>query len=110
MTLQLVVFQSSSEVTETHSEHYEELDTLGKREKDLSIQLKDLLGDVIEAIQEEIKSESELSIEISGTIDLKATGGAGVPSLLFNVGADAGKVNTMKVTLKTKVTPKNSSP
>jgi hypothetical protein len=110
MTLKtFVTFQSSSEVTEFHSENYEVLDTLGRREDALGVQLKDLLSSVTEEIQESIENEGELSIEVSGTIDLKASGGAGVPSLFFNVGAEAGKVNTMKITLKTKVTPKNLS-
>ena len=108
MSLQtLVTFQSSSEVSKIRFEDYEILDLLGEREEAVAVQLKELLSSVTEAVREAIESEGELSVEINGSLELKAS--AGIQYLFFNVGAGASKTNTMKVTLKTKVTPKDAT-
>jgi hypothetical protein len=110
MALQtLVTFQSSDEVSKIHFEDYEILDTLGKREEAIAVRLKELLSSIMEAVQEGIESEGELSIEISGAIELKASAGVGIQYLLFNIGADASKTSTMKVAFKTRVIPKSIS-
>jgi hypothetical protein len=107
MSLQtLVTFQSSSEVSKIRFEDYEILDVLGEREEAIAVQLKELLSSVTEAVREAIESEGELSVEINGALELKAS--AGIQYLFFNVGGGASKTNTMKVTLKTKVTPKDA--
>jgi len=103
----LVTFQSSSEVSKIRFEDYEILDVLGEREEAIAVQLKELLSSVTEAVREAIESEGELSVEINGALELKAS--AGIQYLFFNVGAGASKTNTMKVTLKTKVTPKDAN-
>jgi hypothetical protein len=100
----LVTFQSSDETTKIHFEDYEILDVLGSREGAIAIQLKQLINSVTESIREAIESEGELSVEISGSLELKAS--ATLQYLLFNVGADASKNSTMKVTLTTKISPK----
>lgn len=107
MALQtLVTFQSSSEVSKVRFGDLEILDVLGKREEAVAVQIKELLSSVTEAVREAIESEGELSVEINGALEMKAS--AGIQYLLFNVGASASKINTMKVTLKTKVAPKDS--
>jgi hypothetical protein len=103
----LVTFQASSEVSKIRFEDYEILDVLGEREEAIAVQLKELLSSVTEAVREAIESEGELSVEINGALELKAS--AGIQYLFFNVGAGASKTNTMKVTLKTKVTPKDAT-
>ena len=108
MSLQtLVTFQASSEVSKIRFEDYEILDVLGEREEAIAVQLKELLNSVTEAVREAIESEGELSVEINGALELKAS--AGIQYLFFNVGAGASSTNTMKVTLKTKVTPKDAN-
>ena len=108
MTLQtFVTFQSTSEVSTIRVENHEILDTLGKREEAMAVKLKELLSSVTEAVQGAIENEGELSVEISGALEMKAS--AGVQYLLFNIGPSVGKTNTMTVTLKTKVTPKDTN-
>jgi len=103
----LVTFQSSSEVSKVRFEDHEILDVLGKREEAIAVQLKELLSSVTEAVQEAIESEGELSFEINGALEMKAS--AGIQYLFFNVGAGASNTSTMKVTLKTKVAPKDAN-
>lgn len=79
------------------------LTTLGS-EDNIAVQLQELFESVTESITASLEVESSLTIEISGSISLKAQGGA--KYLFFNVGAEASTTGTMKVTLSTKVTPK----
>lgn len=81
------------------------LTTLGPDEETISIQLKELFESVAEAVIPNIQSESQLTVEISGEVNLKAQGG--IKYLFFNVGGETGSKNTMKVTLATTLTPKN---
>lgn len=98
-----ITFQSSPQTIKIGSEDYERLETLGKPEEAVAVKLKELLSSVTEAVREVVEHESELAIEISGTMELK--GRAGIQYLLFNVGTEASKANTMTVTLTTKVGP-----
>ena len=108
MALQtLVTFQSSSEVSKIRFENHEILDVLGAREEAIAVQLKELLSSVTDEVREAIGSEGELSIEINGSVEMKAS--AGIQYLFFNVGAGASNTSTMKVTLKTKVAPKDAN-
>jgi hypothetical protein len=105
MSLQLrITFQSLSEGSAIQVGEHEMLPVLGEREEAISVQLQELLNSVTEAVHEAIQSEGELTLEINGA--LQVTARAGIQYLFFNVGADASKTNTMKVTLKTKVIPK----
>lgn len=107
MALQtLVTFQPSSEVSKVRFEDHEILDVLGDREEAIAVQLKELLNSVTEAVREAIESEGELLVEINGSLEMKAS--AGIQYLFFNIGAGASQASTMKVTLKTKVVPKNA--
>lgn len=105
MALQTVVtFEQNADLSQIHLEDHKRLDVLGKREAAAAIQIKELLSSVSESVREAIEDEGELTVEIEGS--LKMSAGAGIKYLLFNVGTDSSKVNTMKVTLKTKVSPK----
>lgn len=82
----------------------EYLDVLGENETKLSVQLKELFESVMEAVTPTIQTESKLTVEISGEVNLKAEGG--VKYLFFNVGGEIGSKGAMKVTLSTTLTPK----
>ena len=79
------------------------LTTLGP-EDNVAVQLQELFESVTESITASLEVESSLTIEISGSISLKAQGGA--KYLFFNVGAETSATGTMKVTLTTKINPK----
>lgn len=101
----IVTFQSSSEAPVRMGDH-EVLEVLGRREEAIAIKLKEMLTSVKEAVRDSIDGEGELSIEISGALEMKAS--AGIQYLVFNVGPSIGKTNAMKVTLKTKITSQDA--
>lgn len=78
------------------------LDTLGEEEA-VALQLRDLFDAVKEALEGAVDQESELNIEVNAS--LSATGTGGVKTLVFNVGGELTKGNTMKISLKTKIKP-----
>jgi hypothetical protein len=82
----------------------ETLETLGPQEKAVGVQLQELFSSVANSITSSIEVESQLTLEITGSISLKAEGG--VKYLFFNVGASAEASGTMKVTLFTTLRPK----
>lgn len=82
----------------------ETLATLGGAEDTIAVQLKELLNSVIESISEDVTEECNVSIEVSGSVNLKAQGG--VKYLFFNVSGEAATSNNMKVVLSTKIQPK----
>lgn len=79
------------------------LPTLGQ-EKPIAVQLEELFTSVTQAITGSLEVESQLTLEIAGSVSLKAEGG--VKYLFFNVGAEAGATGKMKVILSTKIGPK----
>lgn len=81
------------------------LPTLGPQEKSVAIQLQELFASVTDSISGSLEVESQLSLEITGSITLRAEGG--VKYLFFNVGASAEAAGTMKVTLSTTLSPKS---
>ncbi len=81
------------------------LTTLGKEEDNVAIQINELLESLTEKVTESITLPSQLTIEISGAISLKAE--AGIKYLFFNVGGSAESSNSMKVTLNTTINPKS---
>ena len=81
--------------------------TLGPDDKAIAVQLQELFASVTAAVEESLDVESTLTVEITGSVSLKATGG--VKYLFFNVGGEASTTGTMKVTLATKVSPKKPS-
>jgi hypothetical protein len=84
-------------------EEEELLATLGSKEDALAVQLQELFHSVRQAMIPSIETESKLNIEVTGTINLKASGG--LKYLFFNVGGEAGKTGTMKVSLATTLKP-----
>ncbi len=100
----LVTTVDSSEVTTLKINDQEEiLATLGGDKDKFAIQLQEILDSVTRAIIPNIQVESQLTVEITGTISLKTQGG--INYMLFNVGAEAASLNTMKVSLSTKLIP-----
>jgi hypothetical protein len=66
--------------------------------------LQELFNSVTEAITASLEVESQLTVEITGSVSLKAEGG--IKYLFFNVGAEAGATGAMKVVLSTTLKPK----
>lgn len=95
---------NQSEKSGIKVEDTEILTTLGDEEEAISIQLKELFESVTEAIIPNIQSESQLTVEVSGEVSLKAQGG--IKYLFFNVGGETGSKGAMKVTLTTTLKPK----
>lgn len=104
MSLQMFVTFSDSNKKPIQIEGQEILETLGGHDEKIAIRLKEVLETVKEAVNDVLDQEGELQIEISGSLDLKATGG--INYLLFNISGEATKNNTMKVSLTTKIMPK----
>lgn len=104
MSIKTYITSSDPDKAETLKvDDAEILKTLGEEEEVLSVQLKELFQSVTEAVTPTIQSESELTVEVSGEVTLKATGG--VKYLFFNVGGETGSKGAMKVTLSTKLKP-----
>lgn len=82
------------------------LDTLGPKEDAIALKFDELFSAISEPIQKKISTESTLTIEVTGTMTLKASGG--VKYLLFNAEAGAENQQTLKVTLSTKLLPSES--
>lgn len=101
-----VVSETSADISKIIYEDYEELDVLSSRTDAIGIQLRELIESVRKSVEGSIESEGELSLEISGAVELKAS--AGGQYLFFNIGGSASKNNTMKVSFKTKVSPKST--
>jgi hypothetical protein len=92
-----------STVSSLKTEEEEILTTLGPKEETFAIQLQELFESVTDAIKTSLDIESQLTVEITGSMSLKAQGG--LKYLFFNLGAETGSANTMKVTLSTVVHP-----
>ena len=106
----LEIYAVTSDPTQSSSvklENSEVLTTLGSSEDNIAIQLKELLNSVTESISEDAKEECNVSIEVSGTVNLKAQGG--IKYLFFNIGGEASTTNNMKVVLSTKILPKKKA-
>ena len=99
----MVTFSSDAEVVQIPGEEGELLEVLGGESYAMALQLQDMLTAVQEAVAGSLTEEGELEIEITGSLELKASGE--VKYLFFNVGGETSKTNTMTVTLKTKIRP-----
>ena len=91
-------------VSSLQTEEEEILTTLGPAEETVAVQLQELFESVTEALSSKVEVESQLTVEINGSVSLKAQGG--LKYLFFNIGAETGNTNTMKVTLSTSLFPK----
>jgi hypothetical protein len=85
-------------------EDREILPTLGEREADVALQLRELFAAINESITASLEVESQLSIEITGSISLKAQGGTKL--LFLNLGTEAAAAGSMKIILSTTLKPK----
>lgn len=94
-------------VSSLQLEDKEILETLGHQETAVAVQLQELFGSVTQAITASLEVESQLTLEITGEVSLKAEGG--VKYLFFNLGAQASAAGTMKVVLSTTLRPKIES-
>jgi len=101
----LVIFQDNVQLAPSSKSGPKVLDTLGDN-NNMAIQLREMLESVQRAVQSALSETSELTIEISGALELKAN--AGVQYLIFNVSGETSKTNTMTVTLKTNLAPKKN--
>ncbi|MEM8718810.1 MAG: hypothetical protein AAGE84_05815 [Cyanobacteria bacterium P01_G01_bin.39] len=93
----------SEEVSDLKIDNEETLDILGTREENIAVQLEELFSSVTEAISSSIDVESKLTIEITGSISMKAKGD--IKYLFFNAGAETGTTGGMKVVLSTTLKP-----
>lgn len=103
MPIEVRVISTDSRATESQIYDGETERMLGDKEQAIAVQLNDLLSAVQSTIASTVEAESDLEIEVSGTVTLKAE--AGVQYLFFNVGGSRQSDATLKVTLKTKVGP-----
>src|SRR5262245_42075692 len=104
MSLKAVVVAADPVISrKVRLEDYDLVDVLGESEEAIAVQIDEVIKAISESICQSITSESELTVEITGSISLKAEGG--VKWLFFNAGGGATKSDTLKVTLKTKINP-----
>jgi hypothetical protein len=95
------------EVSSLKTDQREILTTLGSQEDTVAVQLEELFKSVSESIAPQLEVESQLSIEVSGSVSLKAQGG--VKYLFFNVGGEAATTANMKVVLSTTLRPRTGT-
>lgn len=76
---------------------------LGDSEDALALQIDEIIRAVSISVQGSITSESDLTVELTGSIKLKAQGG--VKWVFFNVGGGTETSDALKVVLKTKIKP-----
>lgn len=70
----------------------------------VAVQMQELFSSVTEAVATSLEVESELTIEISGSLGFRVEGDA--KYLFFNVGGQAEASGAMKVVLSTTIKPK----
>lgn len=80
------------------------LTTLGAKENNIAVQLQELFTAVTQSVSASLEVESQISVEITGSITLKAEGKA--KFLVFNVGGGTEAAGSMKVVLSTTLKPK----
>jgi hypothetical protein len=101
-----VVSVDSGAVSQLDFDGRKVLATLGPQEEAVAVHLKELFGAIAEAVSATLEVESQVSVEVSGSVSLKAHGG--FKYLFFNVGADTAVAANMKVVLSTTLKPKLS--
>jgi len=104
MTIKTYVTTANlNEISRLEINEEEVLTPLGPQEDVIAVQLEELFKSVTTAIKTSIEVESQLTIEITGSVTLKAQGG--VKCLIFNAGAEGGTTGGMKVVLSTTLKP-----
>ncbi|MEL7006755.1 MAG: hypothetical protein AAFN93_29115 [Bacteroidota bacterium] len=103
MPIKTYLTTSSAESEEIKIDDEEFLDILGPEEEAMAVKLEELFESITNTMASSVEAESKLTIEVTGSMTLKAKGG--VQYLFFNAGAEASTVGTMKVTLSTTLQP-----
>ncbi|MCP4405925.1 MAG: hypothetical protein GY801_52610 [bacterium] len=98
-----VTTSNPNAVSSLKTEEAEILTTLGTDEETIAVKLQELFESVSEAITPNLKTEGQLTVEITGSVSLKAQGG--MKYLFFNIGGETGSTDSMKVTLSAKLNP-----
>lgn len=94
---------SSNGPGKVQTDEYELTDVLGDSSKDIGVRIDEIVNSLSDTLRNSIATESELLIELSGGVELKAEGNA--KWLFFNVGSSATTTGALKVSLKTTITP-----
>src|SRR5512140_2034787 len=74
---------------------------LGEDPAAVAVKIDEIIKAVSDGVQASLVGPAELSVEISGSVALKAE--AGVKWMLFKLGGSTENKSTMKVILKTKL-------
>lgn len=100
------VLVTSADAAKVTVDDYVEVPVLGAAQ-DVAMQLDEVIADIWETVASSITTESELVVELTGTVSFK--GSAEARWLVFNVGGSGERVNTLKVALKTSLKPSDST-
>lgn len=103
----VVVTSDRAKARKVKFEDYDLVEVLGDSNDALGLRIDEVVRSISDSVRESITSESELAIEITGSVSLK--GEAGAKWLFFNIGGSATESDTLKVTLTTKLSPARSS-
>lgn len=99
----VVVGADSTEERRITLDDYEIVPTMGESEDQIATRISDILRAISESVSGVICGESELTVELSGSVALKADGK--VKWLFLNLGGGATQSNALKVVLKTRINP-----
>jgi len=80
---------------------------LGGEEESPAVRMQDLLISLNDTLEKSVKHKSNVTIEISGSVEFKGKGG--VQWLFFNIGGETARSTTMKVVIETTIEPKPKS-
>src|SRR6266478_7924949 len=108
MSMEVILISADSKDAQRVSLHnYDLARVLGSSEEAVAVRVSEALKAIADSVASTITTESELTIEIKGTMKLKAQGG--VKWLVFNVGGGTETGDELKVALKTKLRPPNAA-
>ena len=89
-------------------EEQEILTTLGPGQENVAVQMQELFQTITESVTASLEVESQLTVKVSGTVNLKGEGG--INYLFLNLGkAEASAAGTVEITLSTTLRPKFES-
>ena len=77
-------------------------------DKAIALNLEQLFSTISKDLQSVIEEQSELSIEVSASMTVKALGN--VKAVFLNVGGEGSSSNTTKIVLKTTLNPNKAAP
>jgi hypothetical protein len=93
---------------EDEDETYEFEELLSDEEENIAVRMDEIVRSISRSVSQSVVAESELMVEITGSISLRADGEA--KWVLFRVGGGATATGAVKVVLKTKVAPAKTEP